>query len=90
MIVAFAIWSSPTPEQSSPETILVYDLGGGTFDASLVTLDENVHHVVASEGIPTIGGDDFDQILAEKESSAILIASSPIRSRARATKIRSR
>jgi molecular chaperone DnaK (HSP70) len=51
--------------KSSPETILVYDLGGGTFDASLVKLDENVHHVVASEGIPTIGGDDFDQILAE-------------------------
>jgi molecular chaperone DnaK (HSP70) len=51
--------------KASPETILVYDLGGGTFDASLVTLDENVHHVVASEGIPTIGGDDFDHILAE-------------------------
>jgi molecular chaperone DnaK len=51
--------------KASPETMLVYDLGGGTFDASLVTLDENVHHVVASEGIPTIGGDDFDQILAE-------------------------
>lgn len=47
------------------ETILVYDLGGGTFDASLVTLDENVHHVLASEGISTIGGDDFDQILAD-------------------------
>jgi molecular chaperone DnaK (HSP70) len=47
------------------ETILVYDLGGGTFDASLVNLDDNVHHVVASEGIPTIGGDDFDHILAE-------------------------
>ena len=51
--------------KTTPETILVYDLGGGTFDASLVKLDENVHHVVASEGIPTIGGDDFDQILAE-------------------------
>ena len=47
------------------ETILVYDLGGGTFDASLVTLDENVHHVIASEGIPTIGGDDFDHLLAD-------------------------
>lgn len=47
------------------ETILVYDLGGGTFDASLVTLDQNVHHVMASEGISTIGGDDFDQILAD-------------------------
>ena len=51
--------------KSNRETILVYDLGGGTFDASLVTLDESVHHVVASEGIPTIGGDDFDQILAD-------------------------
>ncbi len=50
---------------SSAETILVYDLGGGTFDASLVTLDEKVHHVLASEGIPSIGGDDFDQLLAE-------------------------
>src|ERR1700738_331716 len=55
----------PRQSRSSPETILVYDLGGGTFDASLVPFDENVHHVVASEGIPTIGGDDFDQILAD-------------------------
>jgi molecular chaperone DnaK (HSP70) len=47
------------------ETILVYDLGGGTFDAALVALDDNVHHVIASEGIPTIGGDDFDHLLAE-------------------------
>ncbi len=51
--------------RGSRETILVYDLGGGTFDASLVTLDENVHHVVASEGIPSIGGDDFDHLLAD-------------------------
>ncbi|MFL6415466.1 MAG: Hsp70 family protein [Bryobacteraceae bacterium] len=51
--------------KTSRETILVYDLGGGTFDASLVTLDNDVHHVIASEGIGTIGGDDFDQILAD-------------------------
>lgn len=51
--------------KSTPETILVYDLGGGTFDASLVTLDENVHHVIASEGIPSLGGDDFDHLLAD-------------------------
>jgi molecular chaperone DnaK (HSP70) len=51
--------------KSVAETILVYDLGGGTFDASLVRLDENVHHVIASEGISTIGGDDFDEILAD-------------------------
>lgn len=52
-------------DKAKQETILVYDLGGGTFDASLVTLDENVHHVIASEGIPAIGGDDFDHILAD-------------------------
>jgi molecular chaperone DnaK len=51
--------------KSGRETILVYDLGGGTFDASLVALDDKVHHVIASEGIPTIGGDDFDHILAQ-------------------------
>ena len=45
--------------------VLVYDLGGGTFDASLVALDENVHTVIASEGIVTLGGDDFDHVLAE-------------------------
>ena len=45
--------------------ILVYDLGGGTFDASLVELDERTHSVIASEGISTLGGDDFDGVLAD-------------------------
>lgn len=60
--------------RASEETILVYDLGGGTFDASLVTLDEKVHHVVASEGISTIGGDDFDHMLAELALEAAAIS----------------
>jgi molecular chaperone DnaK (HSP70) len=45
--------------------ILVYDLGGGTFDASLVEIDEREHAVVASEGIGALGGDDFDEALAD-------------------------
>ncbi len=45
--------------------ILIYDLGGGTFDVSLVEKDEKTHTVIASEGISTLGGDDFDRILAE-------------------------
>jgi len=45
--------------------LLVYDLGGGTFDASLVRTDDRTHSVIASEGIPTLGGDDFDSVLAE-------------------------
>ncbi len=44
--------------------ILVYDFGGGTFDASLVELDAREHVVISSEGIPTLGGDDFDEVLA--------------------------
>lgn len=48
------------------DTILVYDLGGGTLDASLVELDHRSHAVLASEGIPTLGGDDFDHLLAEQ------------------------
>jgi molecular chaperone DnaK (HSP70) len=46
-------------------SLLVYDLGGGTFDASLVEVGARTHVVLATEGIPTLGGDDFDHILAE-------------------------
>lgn len=49
----------------APEQVLVYDLGGGTFDASLVRIDGRNHSVVASEGVPSVGGDDFDQILTD-------------------------
>jgi molecular chaperone DnaK (HSP70) len=45
--------------------VLVYDLGGGTFDVSLVDMGLNTHTVVATEGIPWLGGDEFDLILAE-------------------------
>ena len=45
--------------------ILVYDLGGGTFDASLVEVGVKTHQVLATDGIPTLGGDDFDEALAE-------------------------
>jgi molecular chaperone DnaK (HSP70) len=49
----------------SRRLILVYDLGGGTFDASVVEMDAHTHSVIASEGLPGLGGDDFDDILAE-------------------------
>jgi molecular chaperone DnaK (HSP70) len=45
--------------------ILVYDLGGGTFDVSLVEMDSRTHTVLACDGISTLGGDDFDLLLAE-------------------------
>ncbi len=42
------------------EYVLVYDLGGGTFDASLLKMTGRHSEVVASEGIQRLGGDDFD------------------------------
>jgi molecular chaperone DnaK len=45
--------------------LLVYDLGGGTFDASLVEMGEGVHTVLDADGISDFGGDDFDLALAE-------------------------
>ena len=54
----------PSPGENE-RFVLVYDLGGGTFDASLVSVLGGRHEVLTSEGISTLGGDDFDDILAE-------------------------
>ena len=49
--------------RTEDETMLVYDLGGGTFDVSLVVVEEGVVEVKASHGDTHLGGDDFDQLL---------------------------
>jgi molecular chaperone DnaK (HSP70) len=49
----------------SSECVLVYDFGGGTFDASLVEIEGREHTVVATEGVSFLGGDDFDLLLAD-------------------------
>jgi molecular chaperone DnaK len=48
-------------KQSREETIAVYDLGGGTFDISILTVGEGVLEVKATNGDTFLGGDDFDQ-----------------------------
>merc|ERR1711964_438360 len=48
-------------KQNKETNIIVYDLGGGTFDVSLLTLDEGVFEVVATNGDTHLGGEDFDQ-----------------------------
>jgi molecular chaperone DnaK len=45
---------------SKREYVLVYDLGGGTFDASLIHMAGRANEVVTTAGIPHLGGDDFD------------------------------
>ncbi|MBW1962394.1 MAG: Hsp70 family protein [Deltaproteobacteria bacterium] len=47
-------------------TIMVYDLGGGTFDVSIVTIEQDVTEVLASHGNNRLGGDDFDQLLVDR------------------------
>src|SRR6202012_928099 len=47
------------------EYVLIYDLGGGTFDASLLKMTGHANEVVVSEGIQRLGGDDFDQAIVE-------------------------
>jgi molecular chaperone DnaK (HSP70) len=48
---------------SKREHVLVYDLGGGTFDASLVLMTGANHDVVMTAGLAELGGDDFDEAL---------------------------
>merc|ERR1719436_1333170 len=48
-------------KQNRETNIIVYDLGGGTFDVSLLTLDEGVFEVLATHGDTHLGGQDFDQ-----------------------------
>jgi molecular chaperone DnaK len=51
------------PEQTAGLNVLVYDLGGGTFDVSVVRAEQGVVEVLASHGDTQLGGDDFDELL---------------------------
>ncbi|SFH57536.1 molecular chaperone DnaK [Tindallia magadiensis] len=51
------------------QKILVYDLGGGTFDVSILELGDGVFEVLATSGNNNLGGDDFDQVLIEHIAS---------------------
>ena len=62
---AAAIEYWPPQKNGRYGRLLVYDLGGGTFDASLVEMGEGVHTVLDADGIADFGGDDFDLALAE-------------------------
>src|SRR4051794_28547978 len=48
-------------DKKKDETIAVYDLGGGTFDVSILRLGDGVFEVIATNGDTHLGGDDFDQ-----------------------------
>lgn len=52
-------------DNGSPQKVMVYDLGGGTFDVSIIEIGEGVIEVLATAGDNHLGGDDFDERLAE-------------------------
>lgn len=52
-------------KQDDSQTILVYDLGGGTFDVSILELGDGVFEVKSTNGNNKLGGDDFDQAITD-------------------------
>ena len=52
-------------DKEQTENIMVYDLGGGTFDVSILEIDDGVFEVKATSGNNHLGGDDFDQRLID-------------------------
>ena len=52
-------------EKKTEETIAVYDLGGGTFDITILQIGDGVFEVKATNGDTHLGGDDFDQRIVD-------------------------
>ncbi|KDD74350.1 heat shock protein 70 Hsp70, partial [Helicosporidium sp. ATCC 50920] len=52
-------------ERKGHETILVFDLGGGTFDVSVLEVGDGVFEVLATAGDTHLGGDDFDRLIVD-------------------------
>ena len=51
--------------KSKEQTVLIFDLGGGTFDVSLLTIDDGIFEVKATSGNTHLGGEDFDSRLVQ-------------------------
>ena len=62
---AAAIAYGMDKKSDEEKNIIVFDLGGGTFDVSLLTIDKGLFEVVATSGDTHLGGEDFDQRLTE-------------------------
>ncbi|CAE7703926.1 HSP70, partial [Symbiodinium microadriaticum] len=52
-------------KKSSSQNILIFDLGGGTFDVSLLRIEEGIFEVLATSGDTHLGGEDFDNNLVD-------------------------
>jgi molecular chaperone DnaK (HSP70) len=65
------------------DVVVVYDLGGGTFDSSVVRMSGRRHEVVATAGVAQLGGDDFDTVMADVVLARVGVAGldMPVRDR---------
>lgn len=62
-------WRRPRDARVRRRHIAVYDLGGGTFDASVIAITDDIHEVLTTEGVQRLGGDDFDRALLDLVSA---------------------
>jgi molecular chaperone HscA len=62
--IAYGLDAEEFDDESHQRTIAVYDLGGGTFDISILRLSKGVFEVLATGGNSALGGDDFDHAIA--------------------------
>jgi molecular chaperone HscA len=62
--IAYGLDAEVFDDESQQRTIAVYDLGGGTFDISILRLSKGVFEVLATGGDSALGGDDFDHAIA--------------------------
>jgi molecular chaperone DnaK (HSP70) len=67
------------------EHVIVYDLGGGTFDVSLVRIQDKRHEIVATAGDGELGGDDFDSVLLDMLAGQLRLHADDLPSALRAT-----
>src|SRR5205085_5347068 len=71
-------------EKESDQSILVFDLGGGTFDVSILELGEGVFEVKATNGDNHLGGDNFDKAIVDwmvsefKKSQGVDLSQDPM------------
>ncbi len=63
---------------SDVKTIAVYDLGGGTFDVSILKIEQGVFEVLATNGDTHLGGDDIDKIIVKNFTSQLNISASDL------------
>lgn len=55
--------TEPSEPARAAQTVVVYDLGGGTFDVSILRIEDDVYHVLATCGDTHLGGDDVDRLI---------------------------